>query len=103
MNADATDDRFLITPEEAESLLNEGEFVHNFIDGRFVILGCDYDRASAIAAFKAAKSIEIGGDGCKAMRHPIVVFDQNGKHSFFAADMDKVEALEASRAAQVPV
>ncbi|PWJ88400.1 hypothetical protein C8D77_111123 [Mesorhizobium loti] len=98
----ADDDKFPLTAEEAESLLAEGEYVHNFMQAGFAILGCDYGRAEAIAAFKAAKSIEIGGDGCKGMKHPIVVFGPDGRHSFFAADMAKVEALEASRAASVP-
>lgn len=94
------DDKLLITADEAESLLDDGEYVHNFIDSGMVILGCDFERDSAIKAFKAAKSIEIGGEGCKRMKHPLVVFDQDGRHSFFAADMDKVEAFEAARVSQ---
>jgi hypothetical protein len=101
MNA-TDDDKFPLTAEEAESLLHdEGEYIHNFIDGGMMMLGCDFERDSAIKAFKAAKSIEIGGPGCRAMKHPIVVFNQDGRHSFFEADMTKVDALEASRAAQV--
>jgi hypothetical protein len=102
MNADektSTDDRLFITADEAESLLtDEGEYVHNFVDGGMMMLGCDFERDSAVKAFKAAKSIEIGGPGCKAMRHPIVVFEPDGRHSFFEADMDKVAAFEAAKA-----
>lgn len=94
-----TDERLLITADEAASLLNEeGDYIHNFVDGGMIMLGCDFERDSAIKAFKAAKSIEIGGPGCKAMRHPLVVFEQDGRHSFFEADMDKVDAFEAAKA-----
>ena len=95
---DEADDKFLLTPAEAESLLAEGEYIHNYIGGGMMMLGCDYSRTEAVEAFKAAKSIEIGGPSCKAMRHPIAVFDANDRLSFFEADMAKVEALEAARA-----
>lgn len=92
----AKDDKVIITAEQAESLLNEGEYVHNFISTGTMFLGCDFERADAIDAFKKAKQIEIGGDGCKRMKHPIAVFDHNGKLSFFEADMAKVAAMEAA-------
>lgn len=96
----AEDDKLILTAEEAESLLNdEGEYVHNFIQSGMVFLGCDYDRADAIAAFKSAKSIEIGGPACKRMKHPLAVFDKDGRLSFFEADLSKVEAYEAQRVA----
>lgn len=94
----ASDDKLIITAAEAESLLHDHAYVHNFLPAGLLMLGCDYERADAIAAFKAARQIEIGGDGCKAMKHPLAVFDAKGKLSFFEADMAKVEAFEAARA-----
>lgn len=95
----ATDDKFIITADEAASLLVDGaEYIHNFVQADFAIIGCDFDREGAINAFKAAHLIEIGGSACKGMKHPIVVHEEGGRYSFFEADMAKVEALEASRA-----
>lgn len=94
-----SDDKLIITPEEAESLLLDGEYVHNFVNpGAGMMVGCDYDRADAIQAFKDAKQIEIGGDACKGMKHPIVVWDTDRHMSFFEADMKKVDAFEAKKA-----
>lgn len=92
------EEKFIITPEEAESLLLDGPTVHNFAQSSFMLLGCDYGREEAIAAFKAAKLIEIAGPTCKAMKHPIAVHEQDGRWTVFEADMAKVEAIEASRA-----
>lgn len=97
-----TDNKLIITPDEAESLLQDGETVHNFAQAGFAILGCDYDRAAAIKAFREAKSIEIGGSSCKGMKHPIVIWDSDGHYTFFEADMDKVAAFEASRLTPLP-
>lgn len=95
----ADDDKMIITPAEAESLLAEGEYVHNFANpGAGLMVGCDYERANAIEAFKSAHSIEIGGDGCKRMKHPIVVWDSPRHYTFFEADMEKLAAFEAARA-----
>ena len=88
----------VITPEQAEGLLVDGaEYIHNFAGGGMVLIGCDYERAHALTAFKAAHRIEIGGPGCKAMKHPIVVWDAPGHYTFFEADMKKVEELERSK------
>lgn len=95
-NNDMTDERCVITPDEAESLLADGEYVHNYTRGPFM-LGADWPRAEAIAALRAAAEIEIGGPSCKAMGHPLAVHEPTGRVSFFAADMAKVEAFEAAR------
>lgn len=92
--------KVILTPDEAISLLpDDGESIHNFVNpraGRFI--GVDFERADAEAQFRAAKQIEIGGYNCKAMKHPLVVWDADGRLSFFTADMAKVEAFEAARA-----
>lgn len=99
------DEKLIITAAEAESLLVDGAaHIHNFVQAGPILLGCDYDRAHAIEAFRTAASIEIGGEGCKAVAHPIVVWrpasDVGGPaYSFFKADMDKVAAFEAQRKA----
>lgn len=89
--------RLILTPEEAIDLLPEGDTIHNFADGGLILLGVDYSRDEAIKAIREAVQVEIGGDGCKAMRHPLVVWNAEDKYTFFEADMDKVAALEAAR------
>lgn len=88
-------DRFIITADEAESLLPEGEYIHTIAGGRRLILGCDWSREGAVKALREAVQIELGGPE----RHPIIVWDTETHHYFFQADMDKVDALEASRVA----
>ena len=92
------DDKFVLSADEAISLLNDDvEYVHNYVQRGMMFLGCDFERDSAIEAFKAAELIELGGPSCKAMRHPIVVHEKDGRYSFFEADMAKVKALETAR------
>lgn len=95
-----SDKKMVITAAEAESLLIDGaEYVHNYLNPRGgMLLGCDYERADAIAAFEKAIGIEIAGPGCKAMKHPLAVWKTETDVSFFEADMAKVEAFEAARA-----
>ena len=92
--------KLIITPAEAESLLIDGaDYVHNYLNPRGgVFIGCDYQRADAIAAFEEAVGIEIAGPGCKSMKHPIAVWKTENDVSFFEADMAKVERFEADRA-----
>lgn len=92
-----SDERILLTAEQAEAMLPEGETVHNYRNPAGMMIGCDWERDAVILALRAAQSIEIGGPACKAMRHPLVVFGPDGRHSFFEADMAKVEAHEAAQ------
>lgn len=92
-----SDDKVILTAEQAEAMLPEGQYVHNFVNpGMNMMVGCDYDRADAIAALKTAVQIELGGEHCMRMKHPIVVWDSKKHLSFFEADMAKVEAFEAA-------
>lgn len=83
------DEKIFITPDEAFALIPDGEYVHNFVSGGMMLVGCDFSRGGARKAFDAAKEIEIGGRQCQAMRHPIVVHEESGRYSFFEADMDR--------------
>lgn len=99
----ADDEKMILTPEQAEALLPKGKYVHNFVNpSGGVMIGCDYDRPDAIKALKDAESIEVAGPGAMAMEHPIAVWDNEGRVSFFAADMAKVEALSATAKDPLP-
>lgn len=97
-----SEEQLVIAPSQAEGLLLDGPYIHtmrNPAGGMF--LWCDMDRADAIAAMNAAVQIEIGGPGCRAMRHPIAVWHSKNDLTFFEADMQKLEAFEIAKAEQV--
>lgn len=98
-----SDERILLTPYQATGLLCDGvEYIHNYANpAGGMLIGIDYTRPAAVAAFQNAVQIEIGGPACKRSRHPIIVWDSPTHHTFFEADMDKVNALEASIGAPV--
>lgn len=95
-------ERIIITAEQAISCLLAGDTVHNFISPHGgMLVGCDYDRAEAVATLEAADSIEIAGPSAKAMKHAIVAH-KGYSFSFFESDMEKIEALEAAAAQKGP-
>lgn len=87
-------DRLIITAEQAEALLPDGEYVHNLVNPAGMLVGCDFGRDDAIAALQSAEQIEIGGEACRGMGHGLVVWADD-KHSFFATDEASVKKLEA--------
>lgn len=95
-----SDDKVILTPDEAIALLPEGEYVHNFANpGVGMLVGCDYERDNAIKHIRSAYQIELAGEQCMRLKHPLAVWDSKTHVTFFAADMAKVQAFEASRTA----
>ena len=70
-------DRKFLTPEEAEAMLPEGEYIHTFRGGSGIMIGADWKRESIIEAFKTRKP-ELSGQFATAMGHGIAFFDDNG-------------------------
>ena len=94
-----SDKSLCLTPDEAESLLAHGKRVHNcIIHETGMQFGCYYDRPDALAALRKAEKITIGNDECLPLKHLVVVW-KDGRPSFFASDMAKVEAFRFARAA----
>lgn len=94
----ASDDKIILTADEAIGLLPEGEYVHNYINntpGMFI--GCDYERPDAEKHIRNAVQCEIAGPGCKRMKHALAVWSSETSVSFFSTDMDKVEAMERAK------
>jgi hypothetical protein len=92
------DEKILLTADEAISLLATGEHIHNFINNvPDLFIDCDYDRVDAEKHIRDAIACEIAGPGCKSMKHALAVWSSNNNVSFFATDMDKVEAMEHSK------
>lgn len=96
-----TDERLYLTADEAIGLLpDDVTYIHNTTAGA-IMIGIDYTREGAEEALRKAHQIEIGGPGAKAYRHPIVMWDTPTHFTLFEADMAKVDAFEAKRAAEV--
>lgn len=93
-NFQMSDERLIITPKQAATLLPDGEYIHNFANPNGMMIGCDFERSDAIKALNSAKQIEIGGDQCKSMNHALVVWDSEKRYTFFATDADRVEEME---------
>ena len=72
--SEQVDDRVLLTAIEAISLLHEGERIHTFRSCGMALIGADWDRAEIIDAINASEIVEVGGDGCRAMNHGLVVW-----------------------------
>lgn len=88
--------QIFLTPEEAISVLNEGENIHTFRNPNGMMIGCDWSRESIIETLKKEDvKIEIGGPQCQAMGRALVVHD----HSilFVEADRERIKELEKSK------
>ncbi len=95
-----SDEKILLTAEEAISLLPEGPYVHNYKNpGVGLMIGIDFERDSAEECIRNAVQCEIGGPGCKSMKHALVVWKTERDLSFFETDMAKVEAMEQAKTA----
>lgn len=92
-----SDEKIILTPDKAESILVEGERVHSYANpGPGMFIGCDYDRADAIKAIHSALQLEIGGEYCKRMKHALCAWTSKTRVVFFETDPAKVEALARS-------
>lgn len=94
----ASDDKIILTADEAISLLAPGDTVHNYaypVAGIF--LGVDYDRSDAEKHIREAIQSEIAGPGCKGMKHALAVWSSKNRVTFFETDMEKVEAMERAK------
>ena len=89
-----SDTTFILTPEQAESLLPPGERIHSFVNPPWGFVGCDSSRKAVVRLIREAKLLEIGGERAKRMKHALVVHAREGGYKFFATDMEKVEAME---------
>lgn len=88
------DDKRLITPNEAIGLLNEGDDIHTFRNPSGIMLGCDWSRESIIKSLKKNHDkIELGGEGCRSMKHGLIVWD-DGSPLFIETDEEKLNVFD---------
>jgi len=85
--------RKFITPEEAISLLNDGEEIHTFRNPNGMLIGCDISRENIVERLKSnPDKIELGGDMCKSMKHGIVLEDDG--FLFIETNEEKLNAFD---------
>lgn len=83
-----------ITVDEAISILNEGECIHNMVQSACFLLGANHNRSDVLKALDDADQILLGGPECQALGHPIVVI-KDKKSSFYEANMSAFDLLKA--------
>lgn len=85
--------RFLTT-QEAINLLNDDERIHTFRNPAGILLGCDNDRSRILEIINEAKTIQIGGAGCRNLKHALVIEERNGSMLFVETNQDKLNEFD---------
>ena len=93
-----TDDRAILTTEQALSMLPEGERIHTFRTNPLALLGADWDREDLIAAIREGQC-EIGGEACQNFNHGLVVWTGDNPLFVECKKGFDYKAFEAERAA----
>jgi hypothetical protein len=89
-----SDEKILLSAEEAISLLPDRKYVHNYVNpSSGMMIGCDLERSEAEDHIRKAVQREIGGPECQAMKHGLVVWNTETHLSFFETDMDRLNAM----------
>lgn len=82
-------EKIILTKDQAINLLDEGEYIHTFMQGGMSLIGCDHSRESILEDIQTADVLEIGGDTCVSMGHGLVI---DGR-LFVKANREKVNNL----------
>lgn len=92
-----------ITPDEAISLLPDGEDVHTFVDNGWLI-GADWSREDIIDKINSADVREITGPAARGMGHGLVVYNKSAKYQsdllFIETDKTRLDAFDPAEEAE---
>ena len=84
--------------EEALYCIGNKEYIHTFINAPFGLIGADWSKEELIEHLQTAEDIQIGGEGCRAMNHGIVVFPKEAKKQsdlyFIECDDKKLSEID---------
>ena len=73
-----TDDKILLTPEQAESMLPDGGSIHTFLNPfANTLIGADWTREEVLNLLRRSPQLELGGEMCQGMNHGLVVKDDD--------------------------
>ena len=97
-----TGDAVIITPEQAESLIVEGDDVHTFVSAAFGLVGADHSRRGILADIRAAERIDLSGPMARAMGHGICLRRKGQSPLFVRTNDAKMDAFDppASRSTE---
>lgn len=96
-------ERRYITPDEAISLLPDGDEIHTFIDNGWLI-GADWSREEIIDKISSSDVREITGPGARGMGHGLVVYNKSAKYQsdllFIETDKSRLDAFDPAGEAE---
>lgn len=73
-----------LTPEQAEAMLPDGEYVHTFRQARNgMLVGADWSRERLLEAFREHR-VDLSGPTAVSMGHGLIVFDGESSTLFVA-------------------
>jgi len=71
------EERVVLTIEQAENLIADGEYVHTFRQGGFMLIGADWKREDILEALKIYPP-ELSGVSATSIGHGLVFIDKAG-------------------------
>jgi hypothetical protein len=86
-----SDDKELLTYDQAVALLPDGETVHTFMQAGPVLLGADWSRAAILDLLTATDCLEVPGPEAQAMGHGLVAW-RGGSPVFIETKREQVSA-----------
>ena len=88
----------ILTPEEAISILPEGDYIHTFIENGIAMIGADWSREEVIDKLNRSDTIEITGENARNLGHGLAAYNDNIKYQsdvlFIETDKEKLDALD---------
>lgn len=81
-----SEERTFITKEKALEYIGNNDYVHVFLNNSAMLIGADWSIKEIKNLLDKAKTIEIGGETCRRMKHGIVV-DYEDRFHFIAATL----------------
>lgn len=87
-----------ITPEQAISVLPDGDSVHTFYNPGFGLVGADWSKEDITDKLRSSDIIELTGPSARGMRHGICTYSKDTKYQgdilFIETDEARISELE---------
>lgn len=87
-----------ITPEQAISVLPDGDSVHTFYNPGFGLVGADWSKADITDKLRGSDIIELTGASAREMSHGICAYSKDAKYQsdilFIETDETRISELE---------
>lgn len=87
-------EKIVITPEQAISILPDGEFIHTFYNPGFGLIGADWSKADIIEKLRNSYIIELAGPTARCIGHGMCAYGKNAEILFVETDEARLFTLE---------